>query len=76
VNRDLDNLHDLLVLLREDGIVHYAYGALSVTLGPLPMPLHETEPTVKVDAGAKLDRPQSHYDHPSLWPGGKRPEFR
>lgn len=57
-------------MLRDNGVRHYAYNGLVMTIDPEP-------PRAQTDRPVVTEKPEikTPYDHPSLWPGGRRVGF-
>jgi hypothetical protein len=81
---ELENLRELLEVLREAGVARYTCGSLDVTLGPPPPPAPEAPPlTRQVDRIAAAEKREasanpaavSPYMNPALWSGGVPPKF-
>ena len=77
----LQDLEDLLDVLRAAGVSKYRFGALELELLPdAPRPPSRAETRARQEAldedgPGEPDAPRSPYDHNSLWPGGVRPKF-
>jgi hypothetical protein len=81
---ELENLRELLDVLREGGVARYRCGSLDIELGPPPPPVPEAPaPTRQADRIAAAEKreasanltPGSPYANPALWPGGVPPKF-
>jgi hypothetical protein len=70
------DLEDLLSLLRRHGVTEYSCDGLHLKIGTPTLAKHY-EPGYRdqADSAPPAARPARSYDHPSLWPNGRRPEF-
>ena len=77
---ELNQLKDLLVLLREHGVTKYEHDGMTLELtpsGPIQRPSLRAQ-LLNGETDPEDDEPvgrSSGYDHPSLWRDGVRPEF-
>lgn len=71
-----DTVDQILEVLRDHGVTHFACPAFSVTLGAAPVPESEAFAApgelIKVRTAESV---RGLYANPALWPGGVPPQF-
>lgn len=67
---DLGHLEELINLLRAKGVISFESEDLKLYLQP-----PESPQTIQSTSNSNPNPPKTMWEHASLWPGGKPPEF-